>query len=104
MLLWRTHPLSENSFLSSAISPETKKFYAFRAPLINPHTHWTTSGRVYKEGSPKQFHQKRGDAPMVDLTTSHIRKLFEQQVRELTARTLLDKEDLFDFQLSGGWL
>ncbi len=41
---------------------------------------------------------------MVDLTTRTIRQLFERQVRELTARTLLAREDTFDYQFSGGWL
>ncbi len=41
---------------------------------------------------------------MIDLTTWTIRSLFEQQVRELTRRTLMAKEDSFDYQLSGGWL
>ena len=41
---------------------------------------------------------------MVDLNTKTIKDLFEQQVRELTKRTVMTKEDSFDFQLSGGWL
>lgn len=41
---------------------------------------------------------------MVDLTTKTIKKLFEQQVRNLTSSTIMNKEDSFDFQLSGGWL
>ena len=40
---------------------------------------------------------------MIDLTNKTIKTLFEEQVRQLTARTI-DREDLFDFQLSGGWL
>ena len=35
---------------------------------------------------------------MVDLTTPTIKRLFEQQVRNLTQRTL-HKEDTFDLQL-----
>ncbi|MDP3989702.1 MAG: hypothetical protein Q8Q01_00680 [archaeon] len=40
---------------------------------------------------------------MVDLSTRTIRQLFEQQVRELTQRTVTAKEDSFDYQFSGGW-
>ncbi|MEW5896828.1 MAG: hypothetical protein AB1668_04000 [Nanoarchaeota archaeon] len=39
---------------------------------------------------------------MVDLSTSTIKNLFEQQVRSLTMRTATAKEDSLDFQLSGG--
>jgi hypothetical protein len=39
---------------------------------------------------------------MVDLTTKTIKKIFEQQVRQLTNRTI-PREELFDYQLSGGW-
>lgn len=38
---------------------------------------------------------------MIDLSTKTIKKLFEEQVKDLTLRT---KEDLFDYQFSGGWL
>ena len=41
---------------------------------------------------------------MVDLTTRTIKKLFEQQVRDLTTRSVISKEESFDFQFSGGWL
>ncbi len=41
---------------------------------------------------------------MVDLNPKTIKQLFERQVRELTTRTLLAKEDTFDWQFSGGWL
>lgn len=41
---------------------------------------------------------------MVDLNAKTIQKLFEQQIRELTQKTFIKKEDSFDFQLSGGWL
>jgi len=41
---------------------------------------------------------------MIDLTTHTIRNLFEQQIRTLTQRTLMPKEDSFDVQFSGGWL
>ena len=39
---------------------------------------------------------------MVDLTTRTIKRLFEQQIRELTSRTV-HKEDSFDYQF-GGWV
>lgn len=39
---------------------------------------------------------------MVDLTTTTIKRLFEQQIRELTARTC-PKEETFEVQFSGGW-
>lgn len=41
---------------------------------------------------------------MIDLSTKTIRKLFEQQVRDLTQRTLFQREDSFDLQFSGRWL
>ncbi len=41
---------------------------------------------------------------MVDLTTKTIKQLFERQVRALTTRTLLSREDTFDYQFSGGWV
>ncbi len=41
---------------------------------------------------------------MVDLSTRTIKRLFEQQVRELTQRTVMPIEDSFDYQFSGGWL
>ncbi len=41
---------------------------------------------------------------MVDLSQQKIRQLFEEQVRDLTHRTIISREDSFDFQLSGGWL
>ncbi len=41
---------------------------------------------------------------MVDLSTATIKRLFERQVKALTERTIMVKEDSFDYQLSGGWL
>lgn len=41
---------------------------------------------------------------MVDLTTKTIRNLFQQQVQQLTKKTVLSKEDLLDYQFSGGWV
>ena len=40
---------------------------------------------------------------MVDLTTRTIKKIFEQQIKDLTLRSV-HKEDSFDYQFSGGWL
>ena len=39
---------------------------------------------------------------MVDLSTTTIRRLFEKQVRDLTRRTIIHKEDSFDVQF-GRW-
>jgi hypothetical protein len=41
---------------------------------------------------------------MVDLTTNTIKKLFEQQIRELTRQTINKKAETFDYQLSGEWI
>jgi len=43
---------------------------------------------------------------MLDLTPRTIKRLFEEQIKELTLRTLseVSKEEYFDYQLSGGWL
>ena len=55
--------------------------------------------------NPKhQFFIKTEVIAMVDLTTKTIQRLFHRQVQELTQRTVLSKEDTFDYQLSGGWL
>lgn len=42
----------------------------------------------------------------MDLSTTTIKRLFEKQVKALTQQTCqtLPEADLFDFQLSGGWL
>jgi hypothetical protein len=40
----------------------------------------------------------------MDLTTNTIKKLFEQQIRDLTMRTMMTKEESFDYQFGGGWL
>jgi len=39
---------------------------------------------------------------MIDLTPRTIQRLFEEQIRELTMRTLC-REDTFDYQFSGGF-
>lgn len=43
---------------------------------------------------------------MVDLSPNTIKKLFEKQICQLTQKTcqMIPREELFDFQLSGGWL
>ncbi len=39
---------------------------------------------------------------MIDLTPRTIQRLFEEQIRELTLRTLY-KEDIFDYQFRGSF-
>jgi len=41
---------------------------------------------------------------MVDLTTKTIKKLFEEQIRMLTMKTVGVRESSFDYQLSGAWI
>jgi hypothetical protein len=42
---------------------------------------------------------------MIDLQPKTIKKIFEQQILNMTTKTVIrDKENTFDFQLSGGWL
>ena len=41
---------------------------------------------------------------MVDLTKKTISRLFQQQIMELTQRTVMPIEETFDYQFSGGWL
>ena len=41
---------------------------------------------------------------MTDLTTKTIRRLFQQQILDLTRKTVLSKEDTFDYQFSERWL
>lgn len=41
---------------------------------------------------------------MVDLAATTIKNLFEQQIRDLTLRTVLPREESFDFQFSGRWI
>jgi hypothetical protein len=41
---------------------------------------------------------------MVDLTTKTIKRLFEQQIKELTTKTIVPREETFNIQFSGGWL
>ena len=40
---------------------------------------------------------------MIDLTTTTIKRLFEQQIKDLTERTIIQREDTFDIQFSGRW-
>ena len=39
----------------------------------------------------------------IDLTTKTIRRLFEEKIKELTARTM-PREESFNLQFSGWWL
>lgn len=39
----------------------------------------------------------------MDLSPHNIKKIFEKQILELTKKSL-HREELFDYQLSGGWL
>ncbi len=41
---------------------------------------------------------------MMDQNTRQIRRIFEEQIRDLTQRTLISREDSFDLQFSGRWL
>jgi len=41
---------------------------------------------------------------MNDLSKENIKNLFEQQMLELTKQTIAQQADIFDFQLSGGWI
>jgi uncharacterized protein YlaN (UPF0358 family) len=41
---------------------------------------------------------------MVDLSHETIKKLFHQQIREITQNTVNRKEEIFDFQMSGAWI
>ncbi len=41
---------------------------------------------------------------MMAQSTKNIRRLFEEQIRDLTQRTLIRREDSFDLQFSGRWL
>jgi len=65
--------------------------------------HWTTPARLYKQAEFLRFHKTEVIA-MVDLTTKTIQRIFHRQVQELTQRTIMSKEDTFDYQLSGGWI
>ena len=41
---------------------------------------------------------------MIDLSNQTIKQLFHDQVKELTMRTLRERENTLDYQLSGGWI
>ncbi len=41
---------------------------------------------------------------MIDMSTATIKRLFEEQIRDLTERTVICREDSFDLQFSGRWL
>lgn len=40
---------------------------------------------------------------MVDLTARTIKSLFEERVMALTKQTITQADQVFDYQLSGGW-
>ena len=94
------YPLERVTSFSFQLSTHwTLPIYIQNEPLDN----WTTPARVYKLLSILIFYQKEV-RPMIDLSTSTIRDLFQKQVQNLTNRTLKPKEETFDFQLSGGWI
>ena len=41
---------------------------------------------------------------MIDMSQKNIKKLFEHQISELTKRTNEEQGQLFDYQMSGGWV
>ena len=41
---------------------------------------------------------------MSDMRPETIKHLFEQTVRELTARTVASLEEIINYQFSGGWI
>jgi hypothetical protein len=99
--------------LSSATGLLALQIYTLRELFISHWTHWSGLDRLYKparqQTSVKKqacikigMYQKRGDN--MDLTTNTIKRLFEQQIRDLTMRTTMTKEESFDYQFGGGWL
>ncbi len=44
------------------------------------------------------------DGRKVDLRESTISHLFQRQVEDLTRRTVMQREDLIDFQYSEAWI
>ncbi len=38
------------------------------------------------------------------MSKENIKRLFERQVIELTRRTMSQQSEIFDYQLSGGWI
>ncbi len=90
-------------FLSSALRLNLSKFCIFRKSRL--HISCTGQPRLDYINNPKhQFFIKTEVIAMVDLTTKTIQHLFNRQVQELTHRTIMSKEDTFDYQLSGGWI
>lgn len=41
---------------------------------------------------------------MSSLSKENIKNLFEKQIMELTRQTMTRQADVFDYQLSGGWV
>ncbi len=42
---------------------------------------------------------------MVDMSNKTIKRLFQQQIRELTKKTIeRQQDDVFDYQMSGAWI
>jgi len=41
---------------------------------------------------------------MSNLSKENIKNLFEKQIMELTRQTVTQQADVFDYQLSGGWI
>ncbi len=41
---------------------------------------------------------------MTNMKPETIKNLFEQTVRELTARTVASEEQIINYQFSGGWI
>ena len=72
--------------------------------------HRTNADRVYKWVPPIRYHsktkvpyQKRGDN-MSSMKPEIIKNLFEQTVRELTAKTVASQDQIINYQFSGGWI
>ena len=53
---------------------------------------------------PLFLNYKKEVIQMIDLTNRTIKRLFEKQVLDMTRKTLIDREESFDYQLSGGWI
>lgn len=41
---------------------------------------------------------------MNDMSKENIKRLFERQILELTKQTISRQTEIFDYQLSGGWI
>ena len=40
---------------------------------------------------------------MIDLSSRKIKHLFEERMMQLTRQTIAQQDQIFDYQLSGGW-